>query len=208
MELWATPRRRPSAAAIPQGPLQPPKSPPEARSQTLERDPLGWSIAGIGEVIGAFLRGEAVEKVADAAPSGFDCAGVGFAQQGLQRGKYLLDRIEVGRIAGQVEQLGAGGSDQAAHSVALVAAQIIHDDNVARVQGGDEELLDIGAKADAVDRPDDNARRGDAVVAQRRQKGQGAPAALRHLGDQASAATAAPMSAGHVGLGPGFVDKY
>src|SRR5947209_15521347 len=67
---------------------------------------------------------------------------------------------------------------------------------------------DSHAKAEAVDRPVNDARRGDAVVAQRRQKGQRAPAALRHLGDQASAATAAPMPAGHIGLGPGLVDEH
>jgi hypothetical protein len=36
------------------------------------------------------------EEVADAAPSGFDRARVDFAQQGLQLGEDLLDRIEIG----------------------------------------------------------------------------------------------------------------
>ena len=43
----------------------------------------------------------------------------------LQLGKDLLDRIQVGRVAGQEEQLGAGGADQGAHALALVAAEII-----------------------------------------------------------------------------------
>jgi hypothetical protein len=103
---------------------------------------LGGSISGIGEVIGAFLWGETIEEVADSALGGFDCAGVGFAQQGLQLGKDLFDRIEVGRVAGQEDQLGAGGADQAPHGLAPVAAAIIHDDNIARTQGGDQKLLD------------------------------------------------------------------
>ena len=74
-------------------------------------------------------------------------------------------------------------------------------------EGRHQELLDIGAKAGAVDRAVEDAGRGDAVVAQCRQKGQRAPAAVRHLGDQARAAAAAPMPAGHVGLGPGLVDE-
>ena len=41
-----------------------------------------------------------------------------------------------------------------------------------------------------------------------RQKGQCAPAALRHLRDQAGAAAAATMPAGHVGLDPGLVDEH
>jgi hypothetical protein len=108
--------------------------------------------------------------------------GVNFRNRGLQLGKDLFDRIEVGRVAGQEEQLGAGGADQAAYGLTLVAAKIIHDDNIARAQGGGQELLDPplagaggGAKAGAVDRPVDDTGRGDAVVAQRRQK-QPAPA--------------------------------
>ena len=31
---------------------------------------------------------------------------------------------------------------------------------------------------------------------------------MRHLGDQAGAAAAAPVPAGHVGLGPGLVDEH
>ena len=99
-------------------------------------------------------------------------------------------------------------ADQAAHRLALVAAEIVHDDDVARTEGGHQELLDIGAKAGAVDRPVNDAGSGDAVVAQCRQKSQRAPAALRHLGDQPRAAAAAPVPAGHVGFGPGLVDEH
>ena len=89
-----------------------------------------------------------------------------------------------------------------------MTAEIVHDDDVAGAEGWRQELFDIGAKAGAVDRPIDDARRGDAVVAQRRQKGQRAPPAVRHLGDEPRAAAAAPVPAGHVGLGPGLVDKH
>ena len=89
-----------------------------------------------------------------------------------------------------------------------MTAEIVHDDDVAGAEGGHQELLDIGAKAGAVDRPVDDAGGGDAVVAQGRQKGQGVPATVRHLGDQPRAAAAAPVPAGHVGLGPGLVDKH
>ncbi len=54
------------------------------------------------------------EQVADAAPGGLDGARIGFAQQGLELGKDLFDRIEIGRVTRQEEQLGAGGADQAA----------------------------------------------------------------------------------------------
>ena len=127
---------------------------------------------------------------------------VGFAQQCLELGKDLFDRVEVGGVSRQEEQLGAGAADELAHGLAFVAAEIVHDDDVAETQRGHQELLDIGAKAGAVDRPIDNTGRSDAVMAQCRQKGQRPPAAVRHLGDQASTAAAAPAPAGHVGLGP------
>src|SRR5439155_15962023 len=89
-----------------------------------------------------------------------------------------------------------------------MAAEIVHDDNVAGAEGRYQELFDIGAETGAVDRPVDDARRGDAVVAQRWQKGQRAPTAVRHLGDQPRAAAAAAIAAGYVGLGLGLVDAH
>src|SRR5712692_10900860 len=67
--------------------------------------------------------------------------------------------------------------------------------------------LDIGEKADAVDRSVDDAGGLDPVAAQGCQEGQGAPAAMRHLGDQPGTPSAMPMAAGHIGLGPGLVDE-
>ena len=46
-----------------------------------------------------------------------------------------LDRIEIGRVARQEEQLGDGAADQAAHRLGLVAAEIVHNDDVAGAQG-------------------------------------------------------------------------
>ena len=88
-----------------------------------------------------------------------------------------------------------------------MAAEVVHDDDVALRQDRDENLLDIGAKAFAVDRTVDDAGRGQSVAAQRRQERQGPPSAERRLGDEALASGASAMRAGHVGLGPGLVDE-
>src|SRR5919107_1911989 len=88
-----------------------------------------------------------------------------------------------------------------------MAAEIVHDHDIAAAQGGHQELLDVSAKAGAVDRAVDNAGRRDPVAAQRRQKGQRAPASLRYFGNEASAAGASSITPGHVGLGPGLVDE-
>ena len=62
------------------------------------------------------------------------------SQPMLELGEELFDRIEVGRVFGQEEQLGAGPADGAAHGFALMRAEIVHDDDVARSQGRRREL--------------------------------------------------------------------
>ena len=90
---------------------------------------------------------------------------------------------------------------------AFVRAEVVHDDDVARLQRRHQELLDVGHEALAVDRAVDDAGRGDAVVAQRGEEGHGAPVAVRHLGAQRRAAAMPAVGARHVGLGPGLVDE-
>lgn len=77
------------------------------------------------------------------------------SEQGIQLGEDLLDRIEVGTVGRQEEQLCAGGADGATHG--------------------------LGQEASAIDRPLDHTGSTDAVVAQRREEGQGPPAAVRSL---------------------------
>jgi hypothetical protein len=129
------------------------------------------SVTRIDKVVGAFLGGEAVEECADLPPGGLDSSRISLAQQGFEFCEDLLDRVEVRRIARQEEQLGTDGADQLTDGTAFVAAEIVHDDNVTGGQGGQQELLDIGAEAGAVDRPVDDAGRRDAVAAQGRQEG-------------------------------------
>ena len=83
----------------------------------------------------------------------------------LDLGEGLLDRVEVGRVWRQIPEAGAGRPDRAPHGGRFVAAEIVHHDDVAFAQHGRELLLDIGAKALAVDRPVEDARGGEAVAA-------------------------------------------
>ena len=57
-------------------------------------------------------------------PGVVDCAFVGFAQQGFHCGERLLDRVEVRRVRRQEKELGAGGSDGFADSLAFMAAEV------------------------------------------------------------------------------------
>ena len=86
-------------------------------------------------------------------------------------------------------------------------AEIVENNNVARPESGNEELFDIGEEALAVDRAVEQARRVDAVVPQRGQEGRSLPITARDLADEPLAAWRPAGEAGHVGLGPGFVDE-
>ena len=74
-------------------------------------------------------------------------------------------------------------ADRPSHGLSLVGAKVVEDHDVARLKGRDEELLDVGEKAFAVD----GRRTGralDAVVAQRGEESRGLPAAVRNLVDE------------------------
>jgi hypothetical protein len=84
----------------------------------LERDVFRFE--RVGEVVCAFRRGEAVEQLADGGANGIEVSGRGVAQQMLELGEDLLDRVEVGRVFGQEEQLGSGAADRLANGGSLV----------------------------------------------------------------------------------------
>jgi hypothetical protein len=81
-------------------------------------------------------------------------------------------------------------------ALSLVGAEIVEDDDVARLEGRREDLFAIGAEAFAVDGPVEQAGRVDAVVAQGGEKRRGLPAAMRNLVDEALGLSAPSRAAG------------
>jgi hypothetical protein len=71
-----------------------------------------------------------MEQSADAFPCGFDRAFSGFSQEELEFGEDLFDRVEVRAVGRQEQLLGPCRPDCLAHSLAFVAAEIVHDDDV------------------------------------------------------------------------------
>ena len=94
----------------------------------------------------------AAGQSADFAPYGFSCSFRCLAEQLLELGEHLLDRVQVGRVWRQVEELGLGGADRLTDDGTFVAGQVVHDHDVARSQCRHEELLDPFGKAGPVDR--------------------------------------------------------
>jgi hypothetical protein len=91
--------------------------------------------------------------------------------------------------------------------MALVAAEIVHNDDVSWLERGYEELFDVSSEADPVDRSVEHTGRIDPIMPQSRQECERLPMAVRGLRVQALSPWAPAMSANHVGLGPGLVDK-
>jgi hypothetical protein len=80
-------------------------------------------------------------------------------------GEDQLYRVEVGTVFRQEEELGVGRADGAPHGPSFVAAEIVDDDDIARLEGRDQDLLDIGEEALVVDRPVDDACSSDTIAA-------------------------------------------
>ena len=85
--------------------------------------------------------------------------------------------------------------------------KIVHDDDIAGLKDRHELLLDISAKALAIDWPIKDARRRQAVATKRAEECQRAPVAMGCKAAQAFALRSPTIEWGHVGLDPGFVDE-
>lgn len=89
---------------------------------------------------------------------GLDGACLGHAQPMFDLGEDLLDRIEVGRVGRQERELGAGSKDRMPYGLRAMAAEIVENDKIATAKHRYQELLDVGAEDDPVDRTVDDAR--------------------------------------------------
>ena len=86
-------------------------------------------------------------------------------------------------------------------------AEIVHDDDVARLQRRRQNLLDVSGKALAIDRPVEHAGRNDVVAAQGGEESHGFPVPVRSFGDELSPARRPAVRARHIGFGPGLVEE-
>ena len=150
---------------------------------------------------------EVIEEFADPPPCRLDGSFLGLSQEQLELGEDLLDGVEVGRVWRQEEEFCAGVSDGLANRLSLVAAKVVHDDDVTGLEGWDQQLAHIGGEPFAVDRPVEYEGGVYAVVAQGGDESHGAPVAVGCLGGQGLAPHTPAVGADHVGLGPGLIDE-
>lgn len=125
----------------------------------------------------------------------------------LDLGEELFDWIEIRGIFGEEKEPGTGCADGLANSFALVAAQIVHDHDIAGLKGRHKHLFDIDEEAFAVDGAVEQPRCLDAVVAQGGDEGRGLPVPKRHLRLQPLAFGRPAAERRHIRFGPGLVDE-
>ena len=159
----------------------------------------------MGEEVPTFLRGYDFEEPCDGGLDLLEVTGVCLSQECLEFGERLLDRVQVGTVGRQIEQLGTGRPDRSPYGRVLMATEVVHHHDVAWPQGWDQELHHPGEETLGVDGAIQDARRGNPITSQPGHEGECLALAVRNLGDQALASGAAAMQAGHVRLRPGLV---
>lgn len=151
--------------------------------------------------VGSTLRGlESVEECADTPPSCFYGSLVCLADQPFDLCKHHLDGIEVRAVGRKKEDVGAGISYGFANGVALVAAQVVEDDDVLWRQGWDQSLLDPGREDGAVDWAVEDERRDNTIMPQAGQEGQRLPVAMGDFVQIGLPALTPAMCPSHVGF--------
>ena len=97
----------------------------------------------MSEVVCAFVCAEARDEGADSpAQAALGPLG-GFAQIRLELAEGHLDRIEIGRVLGQISQFCTSGLDCFLDAGDLVGPEIVHHHDIAAVERGSQALLDV-----------------------------------------------------------------
>ncbi len=89
-----------------------------------------------------------------------------------------------------------------------MTAEIVHDDDVAWLEDWYQLLLDIGAKARAIDRAIENAGCCQLAAAQCTDECQGAPVTVRRKRPQTPALRSPASDGCHVGFDPGLINEH
>ena len=161
----------------------------------------------MAEVIGTLRRGDGGESGPHGRPQARHRARGDRAQARFELGKDLLNGIEVGTVGGQVAQVRASRLDRLTHPGHFVTGQIVHDDTVARLEGGGQHLFDIGDEARAIERPVEDGGGGQLVGAEGRNESGGLPMAVGDFCDEAGATATAPIAARHLRLERGLIEE-
>ena len=147
------------------------------------------------------------DEVTDGRPETIDGALGSLSEKGFEFGECFFDGIEVWAIGRQEHQPGAGIFDQRPGRGTFMAGQIVHDDDVAGVEGRNKDLLDISFEPGAVDRSVQNHGRHHAAQTQPCDKRRRFAMPVREPHAQPLAFCTSSVGARHVRRRPGFINE-
>ncbi len=159
------------------------------------------------DIVHAFLWRELLNNFGDGLPEFISCTRGRLSEQGLEFGEGQLDGIEVRGIGRQIEQEGVGALDRLTDAIDLVAREIVHDDDIARLESGGKNLLGVGLEGGAVHRPVQHHWGGQAAETQTGDEGGGLPMPPGQRCTQTMTMAGTAAKPGHVGLGTGFINE-
>ena len=162
----------------------------------------------MSEIIAAFGRSEEPQAIGDSGPEVLDGAPPRRAQQQFQFRKPEFDRIQVRAVRRQVPEVRAARLDTLADAVDMVCAQVVHHQDVAWPQGGDEHLFEVREERVAVDGAIQETGSRQPVHAERRDKGAGLPVVMGGVVVHAIPAPTATVPAKEIGGDPAFIKKH
>ena len=103
----------------------------------------------MGEVVAAFGWAEAVQQRPDPPPGRFNGPFGRVTEQSFELGEDLFNGVEIRGVGGQEAERGSHPLKGRPHGRTLVAAQIVHNDDIARGERRQQTLFDIGQEAGA-----------------------------------------------------------
>ena len=129
------------------------------------------------------------------------------AEEGLQFGKRLFDRIEVGTVGRQEPDVRADGFNRDADLRLFVYREVIEDDDIAGAECRHQDLFDVGEEAHIVDRTIKHRRSAEPLDRQRGDHRRRLPMTTGGVVMQPSAARTAPVATQQVRGDAALVQK-
>jgi hypothetical protein len=121
-------------------------------------------IAGVPEVVGAFVGGEGVEELADGCHNASTERAAAWRKSALSLAKASSIGSRSGKSGGRSRSVAPAAAIAARTPATLVGAEIVHHHDVARGQRRRQAALDVGEEDLAIHRPVDHDWRRDANI--------------------------------------------
>src|SRR5439155_20383686 len=109
------------------------------------------------------------------------------AQELLDFAEGQFNRTEVRRVLVQVAQFGSYSFNRAPNTRSFVRSEIVHDDDVATVEGRGQTVLDVGHEVLSIHRAIHHKWRNHPIIAQADHQRDGLPMSVRRVADQSDA---------------------